>query len=213
MSIAIPWDSLDLIVFDMDGTLYDQPPLRRRMAGLLAREAIRARSLAVVRTLAAFRRQRESMAHAVTTDFIVAQYRLPGQSPDFVRATVTDWMEQRPLAMLRDYRTPGAGALFRRLASSHMVAILSDYAAQAKLAALDLSAHYCVTAEDVGRLKPDPAGLVWLMDQAKTVPQRTLMIGDRDERDGEAARRAGVRALIRGRDFRHFHDPIFNDVA
>lgn len=213
MSIAIPWDSFDLVVFDMDGTLYDQPPLRRRMAGLLAREAIRQRSLSVMRTLAAFRRQREAMANAVTNDFAVAQYRLPGQSPDAVRATVTDWMEQRPLAMLRDYRTPGAATLFTRLARNHAIAIFSDYAAQAKLEALGLSAHYCVTAEDVGRLKPDPAGLLWLMEQAKTTPQRTLMIGDRDERDGEAARRAGVRALIRGRDFRHFDDPIFRHAS
>ena len=53
MTAAVPWDRFDLIVFDMDGTLYDQPRLRRRMAGLLAREAIRSRSLSVMRTLSA----------------------------------------------------------------------------------------------------------------------------------------------------------------
>lgn len=213
MTAAVPWDRFDLIVFDMDGTLYDQPRLRRRMAGLLAREAIRSRSLSVMRTLSAYRRQREVMGDVMASDFADAQYALPGHQPEQVRAIVDDWMERRPLPLLRDCRTPGAGSLFTRLARRHVLAVFSDYRPEGKLDALGLSAHLCVTAEDVGRLKPDPAGLLWLIEQAKTVPARTLMIGDRDDRDGEAARRVGVRSLIRGRDFRHFREPMFRHDA
>ena len=109
MTAAVPWDRFDLIVFDMDGTLYDQPRLRRRMAGLLAREAIRSRSLSVMRTLSAYRRQREVMGDVMASDFADAQYALPGHQPEQVRAIVDDWMERRPLPLLRDCRTPGAG--------------------------------------------------------------------------------------------------------
>lgn len=209
----VPWERFDLIVFDMDGTLYDQGMLRRRMAAMIARDAIRCRSLSAVRTLAAFRRQRERLGDAVAGDLATLQYELAGRNADDVRSIVAEWMEQRPLPLLRDCRTRGVDMLFRRLAESHVVAVFSDYRAERKLEALGLSARLFVASEDVGRLKPDPAGLHALISQAKTSASRTLMIGDRDDRDGEAARRAGVRALIRGRDFRHFEEPLFHHGA
>ena len=213
MTAEIIWDKFDLVVFDMDGTLYDQPRLRRRMLGQLAREMFRSRSVKVPRILAAFRRRREALADRMVSDFARLQYELPGYEPLAVRALVTEWLEQRPLPLLRALRTEGAEALFGRLATTHAVAVFSDYRAEDKLAALGLSARFTVAAEDVGRLKPNPAGLQWLMARANADPSRTLMIGDRDDRDGEAARRAGARALIRGRDFQHFNDPIFGRAA
>ncbi|PJG46681.1 hypothetical protein CAF53_21340 [Sphingobium sp. LB126] len=209
----IDWDRFDLVVFDMDGTLYDQPPLRRRMAVMLARETIQSRSMAVARMLGAYRRRREALADTTARDFAQEQYRLPGRDPETVRAVVREWMEERPLPLLRRFRVEGVEALFARLSVSCAVAVHSDYRVEAKLAALGLSARFTVAAEDVGRLKPDPAGLRWLMAAARADPARTLMIGDRDDRDGEAARRAGVRALIRGRDFRHYDEPIFRHAA
>nr|WP_256869345.1 HAD family hydrolase [Sphingobium lactosutens] len=202
-----------MVVFDMDGTLYDQSRLQRHMMAALARDALRRRSLCTIRTLSAFRKQRESMADMPVEDFDAAQYRLPGRAPEQVRMMVADWMERRPLPLLRRYRAAGVGQLFERLARRHVVAIYSDYPPSEKLAALGLSAALTVGANDVGRLKPDPSGLLLLMERAHVAPARTLMIGDRDDRDGEAARRAGVRALIRGRDFRHFDEPIFRHVA
>ncbi|WP_375194390.1 HAD family hydrolase [Sphingobium sp.] len=209
MAAAVLWDRFDLIIFDMDGTLYDQSRLRRRMLVMLLAEIARSRSMAVPQLLRAFRRQRERLADAMEADFARLQYVLPGHDPERVRAIVTEWMEERPLPSLRALRTAGVAELFTRLSGNHVLAIHSDYRAERKLAALGLDAHLTLAAEDVGRLKPDPAGLYRLMAQARTEPARTLMIGDRDERDGEAARRAGVRALIRGRDFRDFTDPIF----
>ncbi|WP_313807414.1 HAD family hydrolase [Sphingobium sp.] len=213
MTGSIAWKQFDLIVFDMDGTLYDQAALRRRMLTLLVREAVRSRSLAVPRLLGAFRRHRERLADRADVDFIRQQYRLRGHDSERVREVVNEWIDERPLPHLRSFRAKGIVDLFARLAASHIVAVHSDYPAARKLEALGLSAHFAVAADDVGRLKPDPAGLHWLMAAAKTGPSRTLMIGDRADRDGEAARRAGVRALIRGRDFRHFDDPIFGHAA
>lgn len=213
MTDSIAWDRFDLIVFDMDGTLYDQPPLRRHMAAKLAIDAIRSRSLAVPRLLRDYRSHRETLAGKTDIDFVREQYALPGHDPAAVRAAVADWMERRPLPLLAAYRARGVANLFTRLSATHALAVHSDYPALNKLMALGLTAHFIVGAEDVGRLKPDPAGLHWLMSAVGTDASRTLMIGDRDDRDGEAARRAGVRALIRGRDFRHFDDAIFAHAA
>lgn len=213
MTRNIEWDDIDLVVFDMDGTLYDQRPLRMRMLGMLAKEIIRSRSLAVPRILAAFRRRREELGEARALDFAERQYDLPGHSPEVVCALVAEWMLQRPLPFLALYRTPGVERLFDALMARNAVALFSDYPVADKLASLGLSTAFSVTPEEVGRLKPDPAGLIRLIEEARTVPSRTLMIGDRADRDGEAARRAGVAALIRGRDFRDFNDPIFHDAA
>jgi FMN phosphatase YigB (HAD superfamily) len=79
------------------------------------------------------------------------------------------------------------------------VAVLSDYPAADKLAALELEADILVSAVDprVDRLKPHPRGLQRVIELAGVEPEKTVMIGDRDERDGECARRAGARWLIK----------------
>jgi hypothetical protein len=68
-----------------------------------------------------------------------------------------------------------------------------------KLAALGLSAEMVVSATetDVDCFKPLTAGLEKIIGAANERPERVLMIGDRDERDGECARRAGARYLIK----------------
>ena len=70
----------------------------------------------------------------------------------------------------------------------------SDYPAEEKLAALGLRAEVVVSATDpeVDRLKPDPRGLEVALARLGASAEHCLLVGDRDERDGEAARRAGV---------------------
>jgi HAD superfamily hydrolase (TIGR01549 family) len=77
-------------------------------------------------------------------------------------------------------------------------AFFSDYPAKEKLAVLGLSSYlaFCATDINVNRLKPDPKSLL-LAAQVLGVPVcDCLCIGDRDDRDGEAARRAGMEYLL-----------------
>ena len=68
---ALDWDRIALVVFDMDGTLYDARRLRWRMAAWLLAESLRRRSLALPRTLAAFRRMREALASTtISRDYL-----------------------------------------------------------------------------------------------------------------------------------------------
>ncbi len=200
----LDWDRIDLVVFDVDGTLYRQGRLRARMLASLLLETARTANWRLPATLRAFRQGRELLGDQETRDFMSRQYVLAARqchcSPAEVCEIVEEWMEQRPLPHLRACRYPGIDRLFHAIArAGKTIAVLSDYPAAAKLQALELKADIVVAATDpeVGRLKPHPAGLRRILSLARTPPQRALMIGDRADRDGEVARRVGMKALIR----------------
>jgi phosphoglycolate phosphatase len=223
---VIDWDGIDLVVFDVDGTLYDQRALRLTMLRALLADAFRTRSLDTLLTLRTFRRVREKLGDTGDASFMEAQYARTashhGKTTQQVRALVDDWMEKRPLAALGRYRYPHLEELFAGLRRhGKKVAVFSDYPAVDKLAAMRLEADPVVSATDpeIGRLKPDPAGLLEVLRRTGVAPQRTLMVGDRQDRDAAAAKRAGVMALIRGGPvhadfgtFRNYDDPVFAPI-
>lgn len=220
---GLDWDTIDLVVFDVDGTLYDARQLRGAMARRLVVDAVRRRSLRTLWTLKVFRQVREELAEAAGADFLDRQYvitaRRVGGDAHRVRELVQEWMEHRPLPLLAACRHAGVERLFAALqAAGKRVAVLSDYPAHDKLAALGLRADPVVCAHDplVGRLKPDPRGLHAILSATGVPAHRALMIGDRFDRDSAAAHRAGMGALVRSRNrhatvptFRRFDDPVF----
>ena len=226
MSRLVNWSEIDLVVFDVDGTLYDQRRLRLAMLGQLLAHAWRSRSMDALSTLRTFRHVREALGDTPGPSFLEAQYaqtaRLHDKTPEEVRLLATEWIEQRPLSLLADCRYPCVDMLFAGLRQEgKQIAVFSDYPAVDKLAALGLRADSVVCATDphIARLKPDPAGLLEIMRLAGVVPQRTLMIGDRADRDGAAARQAGANALLRAsrphprfNTFRSYRDPVFLPV-
>ena len=223
---GIDWNKIDLVVFDVDGTLYDQRRLRLTMLRELARHAWTTRSLETIRILRTFRQVRESLGERPGADFLELQYLETAArhrcAADAVRALATEWMEARPLPWLAACRYPHLDRLFAALrARGKRIAVFSDYPAQAKLAALQLQAEPVVCATDPGiaRLKPDPLGLRVILEQTGAAAGRTLMIGDRFDRDAAAARAAGMATLIRSArphpqvpTFRHYDDPLFQPL-
>ena len=223
---AIDWERIDLAVFDVDGTLYDAHRLRRAMLGRLLLDAAARRSTRTLRILRAFRNIREELGDEQPTGFDELQYTRTasqaGCTADEVRALVSEWMEQRPLPLLAACRYPHIDRVFDALrAAGKQVAVLSDYPAVAKLAALGLQAHPVVSATDadISALKPNPAGLRAILERTGVPASRALMIGDRIDRDAAVAWQAGVQALIRTRKpdarvatFRRFDDPVFQPL-
>jgi FMN phosphatase YigB (HAD superfamily) len=61
-----PWDwsGIRLVVFDVDGTLYKQRPVRLRMARDMLRHAIFQRDLTVIAVVAKYRQIKERLSDA-----------------------------------------------------------------------------------------------------------------------------------------------------
>lgn len=121
-------------------------------------------------------------------------------STDTVAEVVRRWIYENPLSALRKCRREEIAAQITALRANGMpVYLLSDYPVREKLKALALTADAAYSPEEDGRLtelKPSPMGLNLILEDHALQPSEVLMVGDRDEKDGEAARRAGVDYLI-----------------
>jgi HAD superfamily hydrolase (TIGR01549 family) len=120
--------------------------------------------------------------------------RDPGEVSDLVE----DWMQRRPSRWLGLLRRRGLVEEIRaHRARGGRTAIVSDYPARRKLSALgvaDLFDVVVASGEPDGpeQLKPDPAGYLLAAERLAVEPARCLVIGDRDDADGAAARAAGM---------------------
>lgn len=221
--MMLDWARVRLAVFDVDGTLYDQMPVRRAMAATLLGSAFRRRGLRTIAILRNYRNLVDRMAgsaHAAhPAECLRRTAHMSRCSEEEVRVTVDEWMHRRPLASIRKHRAHGIAQIFDALrASGRQIAVWSDYPVDAKLDALELRADIRAWPEGgmIDRLKPDPAGLSYILDAANIAPAQTVMIGDRFDRDWTAAASLGVPALIRARradrrapTFWRYDDPPF----
>lgn len=194
------------------------------MAAALAQHAVRHRDLLPLRVVRLYRSLRERAGDENVADYEEHVVRSVARHLDLEPGTVSDivaeWINRRPLPYLLGCRYPVVDRLFERIRQSgRKLGILSDYAATDKVAALGLSADYIVSAGDVGALKPNPVGLLRVMEMAGETPDTTVLIGDRADRDGAVAQRVGVRCFLRGSQkvpdftsFDAFDAPLFHGL-
>lgn len=202
------------VLFDLDGTLYSQPPVRALMALELGARFLRPSSAGgarrALRTLRAFRRVRESL-RAVgrpTTDRLerlqfAESARVAGCDAAEVQALVEEWMYRRPLKYLRMCRRRGLHALLGFLEDRGMRrGVLSDYPALPKLRALGVADHFspvlCTTEPAINAFKPHPAGFLLVCESWRLPPEDVLYVGDRPAVDAAGARAAGMPCWILG---------------
>jgi putative hydrolase of the HAD superfamily len=201
----MPDSSWKAILTDLDGTLYSQAALRRRMALQILRDCSLHpnRGWRTIRVLRAYRLAQEYLrAVDAPCDLGAEQLRLAsewsGCGLDHCRAIVERWMEREPLAHLAKCARPGVSAFFREARQRGIrLAVCSDYPAPRKLIALGLGdcfdAVVCAQDPEVGRFKPHPRMLQVALERLGVTPEDALYLGDRADVDGAAARNAGVR--------------------
>lgn len=185
---------------DLDGTLYSPRPLKLAMAVELLLTGLP--QLGAIR---AFRREHETIREQgldCAGDPFGLQLeraaRATGREATELERVVRAWMVERPcrwLPRLRNRALLAEIEAFRR--AGGRTALVSDYPARAKLRALGAAELFEVvvaSGEPGGpaQLKPSPAGYLAAAEALGIEPAACLVIGDRQDADGEAARRAGM---------------------
>jgi putative hydrolase of the HAD superfamily len=200
-------DRLKVVVFDVDGTLYRQGPLRRAMFLRLLRLTLGQplEGWRTFRTLQAYRHAQEELRGDLSGDLAAAQIRVAcvrtNSDHGSVAERVERWMEQEPLAFLPGCMHVGlVDFLHACKARGLRLAVLSDYPAAAKLRALGIADLFdfdlCAQAPEVGVFKPHPRGLMVVAERLGVTVDECLYVGDRAEVDAAAAEAAGMACAI-----------------
>ncbi len=194
------------VLFDVDGTLYRQRPLRRLMAAELAKSALARplRAPAMLRGLSAYRKAQEALrghdnASAERQLELAASHS--GMNPSELRAIVEEWMVERPLKHLLPCRAEGLVDLLEFLSARRVrLGILSDYPAQRKLDALGVEQYFslvlCGGDPEIGAFKPSPRGFLAACALWQLEPAQVLYVGDRADADAAGAAAARMPAVI-----------------
>lgn len=202
------------VLFDLDGTLYRQPPLRRRMLLELGKAALGqspGKTLRMMRWLRCFRHIREDLRDMGYADSPLdrVQFNVPAQqlctAVEPFEELIRYWMMEHPLPFLRAARHPGVVEVLERLTAKGLrLGVFSDYPVKEKLKALELDSffdvQYSATDEPINAFKPHPRGFLAGCEALGWGPEHVMYVGDRDDVDGEGARAAGMRCLILDRE-------------
>ena len=199
----VDWDSVKGVIFDVDGTLYHQKPVRLRMALRLGYHVLR-NPLDFRKLLGIyhFRKLREAERFRVQPleKQIQEAARLAGiQDAKRLKEAIQKWMFDMPLPLIRAHRNRETLRLLNRLhTEGKKILIYSDYAPEQKLNTLEVKADavYYPGTNGIEELKPSGKSVQRILEDQGFSPEEMVFVGDRPERDGESARAAGMRFIL-----------------
>jgi putative hydrolase of the HAD superfamily len=201
----ICWDKLELVIFDVDGTLYDQSKLRKKMfLAFIGYYALRPWKFNELLILHHFRKEREKKAGYAINDLQNEQYKWcaekAGVAIEKVKRVVDRWIFDFPNQFLAEAMYPGVSNFFQDLENRKILkAVYSDYDAEKKLERMNINVALSVssTDKDINAMKPLPNGVNYILSKLNIADKNNcLFIGDRQELDGECAGLAGIPFLL-----------------
>ena len=191
------------ILLDVDGTLYCAKALRVALALELALSyATRPWRLRELRALRYYRALHNGAVSGAENEQACSDQtaRRYGLTQDHLRRLIDQWLEQRPLKYVRWFRNRRLlAAVARQKARGAVIILYSDYPTAQKaqaLKGLDPDYQFCAADPAINCFKPDRRGVEHIMATTGFSVADILMIGDRDNKDGAAARAVGMDYLI-----------------
>lgn len=186
-------------IFDLDGTLYQQFPVRLCMAiRMILHYALRLWRVRELFAVLVYRKLRESLYGAGSENFNDMQIREVARvcGIDSARAegAINFWMNEAPLKAVRFFRRVKLIEGMKKIQySGKKIIVYSDYTVKEKLEALEFSADYVFWSNDsvINCMKPDSSGIMRAVKVIGLEGANILYIGDRFDRDGICAGNAG----------------------
>ncbi len=191
-------------IVDVDGTLYFQAGVRRRMIWSIVCFTIkhpwRIQDIYII-YLYRLLRKNGKLTHA--RDFTNMEFAYVASkvntTSEYVRDVVYQWMIDIPLKyIVQEKDKKLLDFLAERKKSKADIIIYSDYPVKEKLTCLklDYSKGYYSDDERIKCMKPDPKGLINIIRANNLTVDNCLFIGDRLEKDGYCAEKCGMDYLI-----------------
>jgi histidinol phosphatase-like enzyme len=206
MKLIVP----KIIIFDLDGTLnYHILSRVINFFNLVIVLLLKNLKLRDLKILINFRKLQEisfkkDMQINEVFELLACRFSV---SPDYIKGIRDRWMVNNQRLALKISKR---GWLIKRIhklrRNGMLVAVWSDNPVNKKICYLGVNFDYKLTSEalDINLGKPSPKGLKQIISYFHLISSDAIMIGDRKDRDGEAARRAGVKFLKIGIRTRFF---------
>jgi len=186
------------VIFDFDGTLYDFKGVPQK---LIMNNPL---SLFTIKAERDIRRSMKGIFFGSKENFRKEQSeRLCRKSGFKTPESALSWYEnvymKSMISILKNHYTgrDSAEKVFKFLKEKNIyTAVFSDYSfVKERMSAVNLSPDLCdyiFSAEDLGGLKPAVEPFLKIAEIMKVSPDKILVVGDRDDTDGEGARKAGM---------------------
>jgi len=197
------------IIFDVDGTLYQQGKLHRLVFFKIVRYFFTnpIDAMEAIISILSFRYALEKMRSMNTISESLADKQLEIASKicflgkNKIKYHVTRWMEIEPLKLLYNVKYPYSDLFFSEAKiRGYKLAVLSDYPVKNKLVALGWKDIFDMqlSSQDlnINKLKPDPTGVNYIIKFFGLNAEEVIYIGDRYEIDVKTASNAGIHCII-----------------
>ena len=198
-SQPLDWDSVQVVSWDLDGTLYELKPMVRAFRRHILLDLMKGKLWGTATGVFGLWRRLTTMRDVRERGGIDG---LPTPSDETqVKLRMARWHSQ---AVGDVGAQPGLVDLLRAIeVTGRRQIVITDYEAEGKLDALALpiTFEHVFEGEVLGAIKPSPRLFETILKTLDLPAHALLHIGDRDESDGVAARGAGCQVLILGKDF------------
>ena len=199
------------VLFDVDGTMYHQAPLRIIMIFLILLNhlfvpIILIRNLKIIRI---FRHAQELLRKEDRYLFrpLIEQIRLTSNSTgipeNVISEVVQEWFFDKPKLYIPFFKRGGIKKTLKWLnKKGFKLGVFSDYPSSEKLKALDIADFFdvIIDADDqnLRGFKPHTNGYILAAETMGLDPSEILYVGDRPDVDAEGALKNGMHSVIIG---------------
>lgn len=201
------------IIFDLDGTLYDNSKLPMRLI---------LHSVTHIFTLKAERTARAELSgqyFGSREEYFRQLFSRIAEKRGITAEKAEKWYRGIYMPSMckvltkRYHHKAGVPEILQQLRQQNIkTAVFSDYGyLDQRLKAVDINPEWfdlCVDAPALGGLKPCRESFLKIADMLHEAPEDILVIGDRDDTDGQGARNSGMQFLLVNKK-----DPFFKDAA